>query len=103
MQAQDQHKPDHQGIAKQQAINGLPDGRRILLDVKQQEHHQLAGKQHGGTGRNHAERQGDVEDAGKVGFEKMHDAQRAHKDAEADAVPEPEERDHDAEIEDRFG
>lgn len=49
MQAQDQHEPDHQGIAEQQAVDGLPDGRRILLDVEQQEHHQLAGKQHGGT------------------------------------------------------
>lgn len=33
----------------------------------------------------------------------MHDAERADEHAEADAVPEPEKRDHDAEIEDRFG
>ncbi|MER8909754.1 MULTISPECIES: hypothetical protein [unclassified Mesorhizobium] len=33
----------------------------------------------------------------------MHDAKGANKDAEADAAPEPEKRDHDAEIENRFG
>lgn len=33
----------------------------------------------------------------------MHDAEGADKHAEADAVPETEKRDHDAEVENRFG
>jgi len=33
----------------------------------------------------------------------MHDAERADEHAEADAAPEAEQRDHDAEVENRFG
>lgn len=33
----------------------------------------------------------------------MHGAERADEHTEADALPEPEKRDHDAEVENRFG
>jgi hypothetical protein len=33
----------------------------------------------------------------------MHDPEGADKNAEADTVPESEKRDHDAEVDDRFG
>ena len=95
---------EQEEIADQKPIDRLPHHHRVLADVDEQQQHQLAGEQHRRARRgDDAERQGDIEDAREVGFEKVHDAERAEKGANADAVPRPEQGGKHGEIDQRVG
>ena len=86
MLAHDEGEREQEYIADQQTVDRLAHHHRVLADIEQQQQHQLAGEQHGRTRRrDDAERQRDVENAGQIGFEEMHDAERAEKSAEPDA------------------
>ena len=84
---------EQQHIADEQAVDRLPHHHRVLADVDQQQHHQLAGEQHARAGRgDDAERQRDVEDAGEVGLEEMHHPERAEEGADAEPRPRAKQR-----------
>ena len=64
-----------QQVADQKPVDRLAHHHRILADIDQEQQHQLAGEQHRRAWRgDDAERQGDVEDAGEIGFEEVHHA-----------------------------
>ena len=79
----DECKQQH--VAKQESVDGLAHDNRILADVEQQQHHELAGKQHGGSRRgDNSERKRDVKNAGQVRLEEMHHPERAKECAQSD-------------------
>lgn len=79
----DEGEREQQHVAEQQAVDRLAHHHRVLADVEQEQHHQLAGEQHGRARRgDDAERQRDVEDAGEIGLEKVHHPERAEEGAE---------------------
>ena len=102
LHAQQQDQADRERIAQEEAVDRLPHRRRILLDVEEEKHDQLAGEQDGRAGRKQPDRHRDVEYAGQIGLEKMHHAERAHEDADADLPAQPEHQRHRAEIEQRL-
>ena len=75
-----------ENVAEQKAVDRLPHDNRILADIEEQQHHQLAGEEHRRARRaDNVERQGDVKNAGEIGLEEMHHPERAKKCTQADA------------------
>lgn len=93
---------DSQEITEKQTIDRLADGRRILLQVEHEDHHQLAGKEDRRTRRDAPERQGNIEDRSEIGLHEMHDAKRRQEDAQSEALAKMQETDHQHEIADGF-
>ncbi len=90
---------DHQQIADQEAVDRLAHDHRVLADIDEQQQHQLAGEQHGRARRgDDPERQRDIEDAGEIGLEEMHHAERAEERADAEAMAAAEQAGQDCEI-----
>ncbi len=95
---------DHQEVADQQAIDRLADDLGVLADIDQQQQHQLSGEQDARSRRgDDAERKLDVEDAGEIGLDEMHHAERAKEGADAEPVANPEQPRQHQEIEQRVG
>ena len=93
---------DHQQIADQQSVDRLADDLGVFADVDQQQQHQLAGEEDGRTRRCHnAGRQRDVEDAGEIGLDEVHHAERAEECADAEPMPRTKQRRQHREIEQR--
>jgi hypothetical protein len=97
-------KREQEKIADQETVDRLAHHDRIFADIDKQQQHQLAGEQHRGSGRgDYAERQGDVDDAGQIGFEEVHHAERAEKRTDADAVTGAKQGGEYGEVDQRVG
>jgi hypothetical protein len=102
--ARDEGKREQQQIADQKAVDRLAHHHRVLADIDQQQQHQLAGEQHRRARRgDDAEGERHIDDAGQIGFEKMHHPERAEKGADADAVPGAKQAREYREIDQRVG
>jgi hypothetical protein len=83
-----------QEIAGEQTIDRLAHRCCVLLHIEEEDHHQLAGEQHGRSGRNHAERQLHIKDRGKIGLDEVHDAEGRDKDPETQPGTKVQKPDH---------
>jgi hypothetical protein len=101
--AHNEGKREQQDVAEQKAVDRLPHDNRILADIEEQQHHQLAGKEHRRARRaDNIERQGNVENAGEIGLEEMHHPERAKKRTQADAGASAQQSREGQEIEKGF-
>jgi hypothetical protein len=101
MEAHRKGEREQQQVADQEAVDRLARDAGVLADIDDQKQHQLAGEQHGRARRGHdAERQRNVEDAGEIGFEKMHHPERAEERPDADARTGAKQRGEHCEIQD---
>ena len=97
-------KREQKKIADQKTVDRLPHNDRVLADINEQQQHQLSGEQYRRARRGHdAEWQSDIDDAGQIGFKKVHHAERAEKGADADAVAGAKQGGEDGEVDQRVG
>ncbi|MNL33070.1 hypothetical protein D3C87_1549610 [compost metagenome] len=102
MLAKQKAENDGEQIAGQQAIDRLTDGRCVLLHVKQEDDHQLAGEKHDRSRRDDPERQLHVKDRRKVGLDEVHHTQGSDENAEAQPGTKLQQPDHRRDIDQCF-
>ena len=103
VEAHGEDQRHHQEIADQQPVDRLADGRRILADIDEEQHRELAGEEHDRTRRDDdAAGELQVEDRGEVGLEEVHRAEGAEDEADAEAMAEAEHARHDGEVQRRL-
>ena len=103
VEAHGEDQRHHQEIADEQPVDRLADGRRILADIDEEQHRELAGEEHDRAGRDDdAAGELQVEDRGEIGLEEVHRAEGAEDEADAEAVAQAEQARHDGEVQRRL-